>query len=226
MKFIIFNGSPAGKDSSTHVIGQAFLSGAQRAGAETETVFLAEKNLSYCRGCFACWFQTPGTCVMRDDMDELLVKYREADVVCFATPVFTWNMTANLKTFVDRLAPLKAPQIVQQEENFDLADSAPRTQQFVVISNCGFPGEHNFETLKQVMASCSPVLEIYRNCGKLLKSTDPKIQRVVAKYLAAVEQAGYEMAGEGAVSSQTRTKLDMELMPVQDYIRYLGMGAG
>lgn len=223
MKFIIFNGSPAGKNSSTNVIGQAFLTGAKNAGAEVENVFLAEKNFSYCKGCFTCWFKTPGKCVMQDDMEELLAKYCEADIVCFATPVFTWNMTANLKTFVDRLAPLKSPLIVRRKDNFDLADSTPKTQKFVVISNCGFPGTNNFETLRSVMASCNPVLEIYRNCGKLLKSADKDIQCIVKNYLSVVEQAGYEMATGGDVSAATREKLEMELMPVQEYIHYLGM---
>ena len=223
MKFIIFNGSPAGANSSTNVIGRAFLAGAKRAGAEVENVFLAEKNIHYCKGCFSCWFKTPGKCVLHDDMKELLVKYCSADVVCFATPVFTWVMTANLKAFVDRLIPLKAPTIVQNNAEFDLADSVPKMQKFVVISNCGFPGNNNFETLKRVMASCNPVLEIYRNCGKLLKSTNKEVQGIVAKYLEVVEQAGYEMAAAGEVSAATKEGLEMELMPIQEYIRYLGM---
>ena len=224
MKFIIFNGSPAGKSSNTKVIGQAFLDGAAQAGAETENVFLAEKNIAYCKGCFSCWFKTPGKCVMQDDMTELLREYSGADVVCFATPVFTWDMTANLKAFVDRLTPLKSPLIVEKHEKFDLADTEKKQQKFVVISNCGFPGNHNFETLKTVMASCNPVLEIYRNCGKLLKSKDAAIQAIVQQYLKVVKRAGYEMATSGDVSAETRNSLEMELMSVQDYVQYLHMG--
>ncbi len=92
-----------------------------------------------------------------------------------------------------------------------------------MISNCGFPGEHNFETLKAVMAPCNPVLEIYRNCGKLLKSKDAAVQTVVQQYLNVVKQAGYEMAIREAVSAETKNSLDMELMSVQNYIQYLHM---
>lgn len=223
MKFIVFNGSPVGANSNTNVIAEAFLDGAKRADADTENMFLIDENIGHCKGCFTCWFKTPGKCVMQDDMTELLDKYNTADVVCFASPVYTWNMTAALKNFVDRLVPLKSPLIVNSGENFDLADSKPKTQQFVVISNCGFPGSNNFETMKAVVASCNPVLEIYRNCGKLLKSKDEKIKATVNKYLQVVEQAGYEMATQNYVSEETKLKLEMQLMPIPDYVKYIGM---
>ncbi len=223
MKCIVFNGSPAGVNSNTNVIAEAFLSGVRRANAGTENIFLIDKNIGHCKGCFTCWFKTPGKCVMQDDMTELLDKYNDAEIVCFASPVYTWNMTAALKNFADRLVPLKSPLIVNSGGNFDLADSKPKTQQFVVISNCGFPGNNNFETMKAVFASCIPALEIYRNCGKLLKSKDEKIKATVDKYLQVVEQAGYEMAMQNYVSEQTRSKLEMQLMSVPDYVKYIGM---
>lgn len=223
MKFTVFNGSPSGQNSNTNVIAEAFLKGAARGGADTQNIFLAEQNIHHCKGCFACWFRSPGKCVQKDDMAALLRLYDESDVVCFATPVYTWNMTAYLKNFVDRLAPLKSPSIVAKDSRFDLADSKPKTQKFVVISNCGFPGEHNFEVMKAVFACCNPSLEIYRNCGKLLTSRDEKIRPVVAEYLSHVEQAGYEMAADGSVSKQTKENLEMTLMPVPEYVKYLGM---
>lgn len=223
MKFIVFNGSPAKANSATNAIAEAFLAGAQKAGATTENVFLLDKNIGHCNGCFACWFKTPGKCVITDDMTDLLQKYNTADVVCFGTPVYTWNMTAALKNFVDRLAPLKSPLIVQNDSNFDLTDTNMKKQIFVVISNCGFPGDNNFETMKAVFKSCNPVLEIYRNCGKLLKSKDDAIKKTVLSYLQIVEQAGFEVATQQTVTEKIKTDLNMQLMSVMEYVKYLGM---
>lgn len=223
MKCIVFNGSPAAANSNTNVIAEAFLRGAKRAGADTENVFLIDKNIGHCKGCFACWFKTPGQCVMKDDMTELLDKYNSADVICFASPVYTWNITAALKNFADRIVPLKSPMIVSSNGNFDLADAKPKTQQFMVISNCGFPGDNNFETMKAVFACCNPVLEIYRNCGKLLKSKDEKIKSIVDEYLQVVEQAGYELIAQSSVSEETKLKLNMPLMSIPEYVKYIGM---
>ena len=223
MKVVVFNGSPAGANSATHVIASAFLKGAGSAGAETKNFFLRDYQIGQCQGCFSCWFKTPGKCVMRDDMERLLQSYCESDIVCFATPVYTWNMTALLKNFVDRLAPLKSPKITESSGNFDLQNARPKTQRFVVISNCGFPGEHNFDVLRTVFACCNPSLEIYRNCGKLLKSSKPEISEKVGQWLKNVERAGEEMVLQRKISADTEQALRMPLMSVQEYVSYLGM---
>ena len=223
MKAVVFNGSPAGANSATHVIASAFLKGAEAAGAETENFFLKDYQIGQCQGCFSCWFKTPGKCVLGDDMERLLRSYCEAGIVCFATPVYTWNMTALLKNFVDRLAPLKSPKITESGGNFDLQNAKPKTQRFVVLSNCGFPGEHNFDVMRAVFACCNPSLEIYRSCGKLLKSSKPEIAEKVGQWLKSVERAGEEMVLQGKVSEDTERALGMPIMSVQEYVEYLGM---
>ena len=224
MKVTVFNGSPAGPNSATQVIADAFLKGAASVGAETHTVHLRDCHIGHCRGCFACWFKTPGLCVQHDDMTALLELYNTSDIVCFGTPVYTWNMTAYLKNFVDRLTPLKCPTIQEDHGHFDLEDAQAKTPRFVVLANCGFPGEKNFEVLRAAMACCNPSLEIYRNCGRLLKMQKPDVQEKVSEWLKAVEAAGAEMASGQDVSAETQAALDMPLMAVPDYVKILGMG--
>lgn len=223
MKFIAFNGSPAGKNSATSRIIKAFLVGAAHAGAQTACYQLAEYQIGQCQGCFACWFQTPGCCRLADDMPELMQAYLAADVVCLASPVYSWNVTALLKNFVDRLVPLKRPLVQEQKGHFDMADSKPRPQRFVAISNCGFPGENNFSIIKTAFSCCNPCLEIYRNCGRLLKSSNPAVQPAVEEYLHWVEQAGFELAANGLVAEATRQKMAEPLMSTAEYIKFLGM---
>lgn len=223
MKVTVFNGSPASENSATNVIAKTFLKGAESAGAETENIFLAKYDIHQCQGCFSCWFKKPGECVLQDDMQKLLQLYNESDIVCFATPIYTWNMTALLKNFVDRLAPLKCPKMTEQNGNYDLQDIKAKTQKFVVISNCGFPGDNNFEVLHASVACCNPSLEIYRNCGKLLKTKNPIAREKVEQWLKVVEKAGREMVVQGNISADIVEALNMPLMSIKEYTAFLGM---
>lgn len=223
MKVTVFNGSPASENSATNVIVKAFLKGAESAGAETENIFLAKHKIQQCQGCFSCWFNKPGECILQDNMRELLQLYNESDIVCFATPIYTWNMTALLKNFIDRLAPLKCPKITEKSGNYDLQDSKEKTQKFVVISNCGFPGDNNFEVLRASVACCNPSLEIYRNCGKLLKTKNPIAHEKIEQWLKVVEKSGREMVERGNISADIAEALKMQLMSVKEYVAFLGM---
>ncbi len=223
MKFIAFNGSPAGKSSATNKIIEAFLDGAKNAGAEVDIVQLMDYEIKQCRGCFHCWFKNPGKCVLKDDMAPLLKKYLDADVVIFGSPVYSWNMTGLLKNFVDRLVPLKSPLLSEIDGDYDMIDTEKRTQKYVTISNCGFPGTNNFEIIKAAFSICNPTFEIYRNCGKLLVSKQESVKPAVNDYLENVRNAGYELESLGYVTDATQTNLRKPIMSDEDYIKFLGM---
>lgn len=223
MKITAFNGSPRAEQSNTNIIVQKFLEGAKSAGAEVDNVFLINKNINHCSGCFSCWFKTPGKCVFNDDMKGLLEKYISSDIICFATPVYTWNMTAALKNFADRLIPLRCPVATQSDGNYDMQARIAKFPDSVVISNSGFPGDNNFGTLKEVFKSCNPVLEIYRNSGKLLNTNNLKIKATVDEYLEYVKEAGFEIVNRGKVSDNIKTKLQMELICPEEYVKMMNI---
>ncbi len=222
MKITAFNGSPRAEQSNTNIIVQKFLEGAQSAGADVDNIFIINKNINHCNGCFSCWFKTPGQCVFNDDMKELLDKYISSDIVCFATPVYSWNVTAALKNFADRLIPFRRPVTTQSDGNYDMEARIVKSPDVVVISNCGFPGENNFDTIRQVFKSINPILEIYRNCGELLKTNNLEIKVSVEKYLEHVMEAGFEIVNSN-VSDNTKIKLQRELISPDKYLKMLNI---
>lgn len=84
--------------------------------------------------------------------------------------------------------------------------------------NAGFPGDNNFQAMKAVMKTANPILEIFRNCGMLLRMNDERIQQKVRQYLMSVKKAGFQIASDGTVSEEVISGLNMELLPVQQYI--------
>jgi NAD(P)H-dependent FMN reductase len=84
----------------------AVLEGARRQGAETETIYLAERHIEFCRNCREC-MQHPGEergeCVQRDDLDLILEKIDAADGLVLGAPVNCFNVTAIFRRFMERL---------------------------------------------------------------------------------------------------------------------------
>lgn len=78
--------------------------GAADAGNDAEFLSLRDKDLQFCRGCLAC--QRSGKCVIRDDMDQMIDKVKNAEVIIFATPIYYYELSGQLKTFLDRCNPL------------------------------------------------------------------------------------------------------------------------
>jgi len=227
MKVTVFNGSPRGRKSNSHQIAEPLLEGARQAGAETEEVFLIEYDIKQCRGCFACWGQTPGECVIKDDMAELINLLLDSDYVGMATPVYGMFMTGLLKNFTDRFLPLATPHIRKNEDGtFYHEGRVKRFPQQFFIANSGFPGEHNFDLLKNFndiakQTGIGMVLEIYRNCGEALQTSreeDPHVFQRISQFKNALREAGLEMVTDGQVSQKTVDQLHMELMSDEEYM--------
>ena len=74
------------RNSNSEALANAFARGAQEAGAEVEQVTLREKQIGFCRGCLAC--QRTGSCVQKDDAQEIVANMNYADTIVFATPIY------------------------------------------------------------------------------------------------------------------------------------------
>jgi len=231
MRITAFNGSPRGERGNTHVMVSEFLEGAKAAGASAENVLLADKDIKPCVGCYSCWTSTPGVCIHKDDMKDLLEKFVSSDTVLFATPVYVDNVTGIMKVFMDRLIAVGDPHMVRDDhgecrhvKKHDLPGA------FVAVSNCGFPEQSHFEVLKVLyrrMARnfhCDLAAEIYRGGGGLLTSSLPEVAPAVERYRGLLRRAGSELVTDGKVSGATLAELDQPLVPLQaDTDRYIAI---
>lgn len=90
--------------SNSDILAHEAQRGAIEAGNDVEFVNLKDKNINSCLGCMTC--QKTLRCVQDDDMRELVEKVRKADVLIFATPIYFYEMSGQMKTFLDRCYPL------------------------------------------------------------------------------------------------------------------------
>jgi putative sterol carrier protein/putative NADPH-quinone reductase len=218
MKILAINGSPRGAKGNTARIIEPFLEGAQEAGAETEVITLKGKEIKHCLGCFNCWTKTPGVCVHKDDMPELLEKTTEASTIVFATPLYIFTVSGLMKDFMDRMLPLLQPFIIDRGDQYihPMRDAENWPKKFVLISNCGFPEYHHFSGLQETfrLFTSSPDTELAGMIccagGELLRQ--PALQDKVAWYLEAARKAGREIVEQGAIGTETQAVLDRPLV--------------
>ena len=210
------NGSPRGMSGNTERVLQPFLEGARDAGARTDVAYLKDREIGGCKGCFACWKSPARECVQKDDMPDLLKKITEADIVVYATPLYSFSMTGLMKNFVDRMIPLLNPTIKRLGGRYTHPHAYEKflDQKVVLISTCGFPGgrDANFGPLVSTFkAYCgaSYSTEILVPQGHALKHGDKYPQ--VALFTAAARQAGAEFIADGAISQKAREILDGEI---------------
>ena len=99
MKIVVLNGSPR-KGGNTEIMAETFTKAA--TSHEVEILNIAHKNIKGCLGCKYCYAHQ-GECVQKDDMTEVLEVLKDADMVVFASPIYWFDITAQLKTVIDRL---------------------------------------------------------------------------------------------------------------------------
>jgi len=102
-KVVAFMGSPR-NNGNTATLVQEVIQGAQDAGAETTIFNLYDMNIKPCQGCLVC--RKTGHCVMQDDFQNMFKHIVDADVVVFGSPIYLWQITAQMKLLWDRLCGL------------------------------------------------------------------------------------------------------------------------
>ena len=102
-KILIISTSLRGGSNSEYLAKECER-GAKDAGNDVEFLSLKGKEIKYCIGCLAC--QETGKCVIKDDVSEFIEKVKNADILVFATPIYYYEMSGQMKTLLDRLNPL------------------------------------------------------------------------------------------------------------------------
>ncbi len=100
MKIIALLASPHGQKGNTAALLRLVLEGAESAGARTETIILQGTSVLPCKACDAC--HKKGRCTQKDDFESIKNKILEADGLVLASPNYIFNVSAQMKAFMDR----------------------------------------------------------------------------------------------------------------------------
>ena len=240
MKVLAINGSPKGNRSNTWKLTKRFLEGmaagvreneeAPEAGPvgqngerllrelQVEALQINALEIHPCLGCFSCWNKTPGTCCIKDDMEEVIQKILWADVVIWSFPLYYYTVPGGMKNLIDRQLPMVLPYMVDDEGQAGSGSHPSRYdmggKSTVLISTCGFySAEGNYDgvcSLFDHICGKGEYTSVFCGQGELFRV--PELSQRTEEYLKFVYTAGKEYVQKG-IKPETREKLGRLLYP-------------
>jgi len=146
MKALIINGGVSLKFKSINSSIERLLN-----SYFVESVFLEEKLIEPCRGCFACWISTPGVCMIKDEEEEIIDKMIKSDLVVFLTPVVFGGYSSLFKKFLDRIIPILLPYFKRVKGEYHHLKRYDKYPKVVVIGVCKEKNNEVEETFSKLI---------------------------------------------------------------------------
>ena len=113
MKILILQGSPRAK-GNTAWMAEEFKKAAEAAGHEVTLVDVSRKKIAGCLACEYCHGKGNGTCVQKDDMQELYPLLAEAECLVLASPIYYFTMSAQIQAAIQRFYAIWKPAKVKK----------------------------------------------------------------------------------------------------------------
>lgn len=119
MKKVVVISTSLRPGSNSHALAEQFAKGAEAAGHQVELISLRGKEIRFCVGCLSC--QQTGVCIFRDDVPAIMERVLNADVVCWATPIYYYEMSGQMKTLIDRMNAMYSNVATSESKASELA---------------------------------------------------------------------------------------------------------
>lgn len=237
MKILAINGSHRGKNGFTQLVLETIFNGARRAGADCETVNLADIRIHPCIACNACHTENNYLkCVYEDtdDVNTVFEKMKGVDLIIYATPIYIFAMSGLMKTFLERInstGDSSRMTISNAGLFFHHIDRAVFSKPFALLTCCDNMEDETprntieyFKTFGRFM-DAKQVGCIVRKSGKLMghgKNPDKEKEfPIITDIYRALEEAGRELAIQGQISPLTQKRANKDIVAIPPIVRLL-----
>jgi len=202
MNILVLNGSPNLDKGTTGTVTKTLEKGLNKTNPTITTKYAYKLNVNPCQGCFSCWSKTPGQCIHKDDVEQLLPLVADSDILILATPVYVDGMTGPLKTLLDRLIPLIKGRVELRDDHMrHLVRNNVKKGKIVLVSTSGFAEMDNFGPLVTHVKALSKNLG--RNyAGEVLVPSAwyyKYDEKVLGPSSELIESAGEELVVKGMI---------------------------
>jgi multimeric flavodoxin WrbA len=210
---------------NTAMILDPFIEGMSDAGSEVELFYASRLKVKPCAcGEMYCWNEVPGECCIKDGMQRLYPKLKEADILVLATPVYI-PLPGDMQNVINRLCPLLDP-VLEFREGRTRARFRKdvRIRTIALVSTSGWWEKGNFGTVVRIVEEFAADAGV-RFAGALLRphanviKQDGELTHKATVILDAVRKAGYELVKDGAMKEETLKAISRPLISRAEFWR-------
>lgn len=183
MKALILDGSTE-ENFTLKIVHDVIIDEFKNIGWKVNSRVLRDLKIGSCYGCFKCWVQTPGICVIDDVERDIAKETIQSDLLIFLTPVTFGGYSSELKKAVDRLIPLVMPFFIKidgEVHHKSRYERYPSLMGIGVLPNEDKESEQLFKTLvnRNAINFHSPI----HTAGVIISNQDKKLIREEIKTL-------------------------------------------
>jgi len=231
-KVVAINGSPRMEKGNTAMILTPFIEGMTEAGSDVELFYASRLKVKPCScGEMYCWYGKPGECCIKDDMQTLYPKLREADILVLATPVYI-PLPGGMQNVINRICPLVVPFLETREGRTRARFREDvKIQKIALVATGAWWEKGNFGTVVRIVeelakdASVEFAGAVIRPHAFLMKQQGELTQAGEAVVNAA-RRAGHELVKDGKMDRETLETISRPLISQEElrrrYNRTLG----
>jgi len=215
---IVVNGSARCERGVTALLLAPFIEGIREAGAEVELIYPIRYHIKPCTGEFHCWYEKPGSCYIKDDMQDLYPELRGADILVLGMPVYI-PLPGAMQSFLNRLCPLIEPLLeTRRGRTRARLREDVRLSRLALVTVSGWWEKGNCGTAVRVAKELAADMSI-RYAGALLRPHGSFILHhgeptdAGRRVLDAARKAGGELIEKGDFSRAVRREVSRPLVP-------------
>jgi hypothetical protein len=186
---------------------------------EVKKFYPHKMKIGPCTGCWSCWTKTPGVCVQKDDFQQILDIYKQADYFLLAAPLYVFGFPATVKNVIDRFFIIVEPAQVRSPrggtEHPKRFNCHPKS---VLISSCGFPEIENFDILRQHFRKiCNEAALTWSGEILIPAAGIANAPKLFDRKYELIRKAGAELLIDEQISKESMDGISAPVMPAEDY---------
>ena len=200
----------------------SFIDGLSECGVGTDLFYASKIKAKPCAcGGMQCWYDSPGECCIKDDLQLFYPKLKDAEILIIATPVYI-PLPGDMQNLINRLCPLVEPYLEYRDGRTRARFRRDvNIQKILLVSTGGWWEKENMSTVVRIVKELAENASVDYG-GSLLRphafmmKKDGKLTEEGEEILLAVKKAGKELIIDGEMSQETLEMISRPLITEED----------